>query len=879
MKLSRNDMTGLLGDGALEFTGSAAEFPFSDQQDEDAHRYYSSTFIGTGKRGRCYTTDTDLAAGQNEALREISLCFMGRDENMEPKGSLEYPNMLYAFGRSPGTTSLTWYVGMRGQLRTPVDFSRGSEARKRKMKLISILERLNELTPQGLREHPDDQHHFLYTRLIEDPAGASGRPHVDKHVQIIDLMKVLMNKEWTDFSIPKNQVVAKFFDSPDDKVKQRFFHQLLLAVELHLRIHDDSHIEDAKRTLLKQLPPKVLWDLALAQRWLENMTIHQDALSDEDSEFTFHLSQKKRQKVALRHFARLLKWPNMEELGYILKADDDLDNDSNANSSAAGGASGPIEEKSADTMSWFTGVILPGPTLPFLLMNSLIDCDDDTQGKLQYLTHVRPNCGFQYRANTYWSYKCVLGKVLGAARGVRQVAGWIGPCHFSPDLARTQCALIKTRTSRERESEISVEDVEDMEERSDCIGIERQNFVVGDYHVPVFPVDGAANYTSSDDGAIRMQKIAFKEALPDASSLSSDQLSGTPKKSVPKGAKLYDAAVVFAFAGGANVPVRLRHDVDFIQAPACENGPHALWKGYKTRWVRVVADGLRDLHGLEDLESLGPNSNPENGHDDIAGLQSSRALALALSTPTKAPSTLHKRSGSGNSAANQLGDYYQYDIYERDWDRISDATGSGSEHLRYYLHERASMGAKRGKNGSEHSSHGENKRQGRQLVIRGNPGKTSGSLVSAGVSAGSVASARGIPSNNTPYHYERDEHHLSEGEEDSEDEDEAEDEEASNSSSSESEVDVTPVLLIDSTGVSDNEVFARAWCAHWGTDAVVANVSRGALDAAVQQQHGEVQGTCIACAVRLAVAAKVGVVILTEGGLEEERDRGVWEGE
>jgi hypothetical protein len=71
---------------------------------------------------------------------------------MEPRGSLEYPNMLYAFGRSPGTTSLTWYMGMRGQPRTPVDFKRGSEAKKRKLKLITILERLNELTQEGLRE-------------------------------------------------------------------------------------------------------------------------------------------------------------------------------------------------------------------------------------------------------------------------------------------------------------------------------------------------------------------------------------------------------------------------------------------------------------------------------------------------------------------------------------------------------------------------------------------------------------------------------------------------------------------------------------------------------------------------------------------------------
>src|ERR1700744_3537564 len=107
----------------------------------------------------------------------------------------------------------------------------------------------------------------MYNQLIEDP-DRDTLPKLDKHLQIIDLMKVLMNKEWTDFSLPKNQVVAKFFDSPDDKVKTKFFHQLLLAEELYLRIQSPDHLEDAKRKLLKKLPPKVLWDLALAQRWL-----------------------------------------------------------------------------------------------------------------------------------------------------------------------------------------------------------------------------------------------------------------------------------------------------------------------------------------------------------------------------------------------------------------------------------------------------------------------------------------------------------------------------------------------------------------------------------------------------------------------------------
>jgi hypothetical protein len=67
---------------------------------------------------------------------------------------------------------------------------------------------------------------------------------------------------------------------------------------------------------------------------------------------------------------------------------------------------------------------------------------------------------------------------------------------------------------------------------------------------------------------------------------------------------------------------------------------------------------------------------------------------------------------------------------------------------------------------------------------------------------------------------------------------------------------VKKVLAIEALGVSDNEVFARAWCAHHGFSAVVANIKE----------------TCMACAIREAYAACVSVVILTEGGKERESD-------
>jgi|TARA_R110002003_G_scaffold1048_5_gene22195 hypothetical protein len=67
------------------------------------------------------------------------------------------------------------------------------------------------------------------------------------------------------------------------------------------------------------------------------------------------------------------------------------------------------------------------------------------------------------------------------------------------------------------------------------------------------------------------------------------------------------------------------------------------------------------------------------------------------------------------------------------------------------------------------------------------------------------------------------------------------------------------VLAIEALGVSDNEVFARAWCANHGHSAIVANIKE----------------TCMACAIREAYAACVSVVILTEGGSVKENDADV----
>lgn len=752
--VSREEAIDLLAHGALEFQGKAVRLPFTQNK---AHRLYADIFLGIGSD----RIADDKASNHEYAINDSSMTFGTPQEGWEPDKSLEYPNMLYVQGRSPGTTTLNWFVGQRGDLRTPLDFKDG-RIRKRKMKLMNILERLAVLEEEGLSESLEDQYHSLYDMLLQDP-DQNYNPHFDTSVQIIDLMNVLMNREWIDFSIPKNQVVAKFFDSPEDKVKTKFFHQLLLAAELHLRIQSPTHKQSAKRSLLEKMPPKVLWDLALAERWLEHMMTEQIKLNDEEYQFNFKLQSKRRQIKALKDFARQMKWPNLEEVEYALAESDARDSD--------------IEDRSADTMAWFSAVILPGPTLPFLIMNSLIDCDDDTEGKLSYLTHVKPNCGFQYRANTYWSYKCIMGKVLGASRSVKQVGGWIGPCHYAPTLDRTQCVLVRTKQSpAEKIARLNRIDVDDMHLRSDPLGDmsnsnvdEDDDVCLADFEIPTPPNP----FAPDADVVIRIQKLRLKP-------IEEDFARSQSRNS--RGAAIYDATVVFAIHG-ATVPMKLRYDVEFVYAPACANGPHALWKGYKTRTVRVE-DGLPVLKGWGKAARRGSKS---------------------LASKDQSMMVVRRAVGDLEVTDDSLDDRSDKDSYK------NGSTKGGRE--RSLWHRIALPTAP-------------------EPPVRGTPTNSSFTYVDR------MDGYRQSSSKNLLFS-----------------------DEVSpflNISAAEQK-DTT--LLIDATGVSDNEVFARAWCANWGANAIIVNL-------------GE---TCIACAVREARAAAIEVVIMTEGGSDAEEDQGVWD--
>lgn len=286
----------------------------------------------------------------------------------------------------------------------------------------------------------------------------------------------------------------------------------------------------------------------------------------------FNLNHKKEQVKALRKFARAMKWPNLSRVDEVLK-DRDVD-------------AVPLEDRSSDAMSYFTGLILPGATLPWLIMNSLIDCDTDAGGNaLAALTHIHPHSGFQYRSQTYWSSTSIVGKVL--APTAREMGGWIGPSRPAPDLKRIQIARIRQRKPKLR---LTPSDIESMTERSDPLGPPSSTYPISEYQLLLQDHD-----PYSLTNTIRIEKLALKPI--------SSMSEGDKDKDKPL---TYDAAVQFAI-DGKSWPLRLSYDVSFVAAHPCSSGPHPLFFDYVYQAVKI--DGLLTIRDWGNVNANASSSS------------------------------------------------------------------------------------------------------------------------------------------------------------------------------------------------------------------------------------------------------------------------------
>ncbi|KJZ75595.1 hypothetical protein HIM_05058 [Hirsutella minnesotensis 3608] len=598
---------------------------------EHCYALYTTT---SGSQG----AGTDAADPHAGMTQLMTMRTAGRGKATCPWETFEQPSCAFTYGSRPGTITLNHWAATASVRGPPPALRDPGVAPPRQMDLARVLDRMRELQRGGLEDdEPALLYRILYRRLLRDPDRLIS-PHRTLDRQMTDLILVLSRPGWIDFTKPENQVAARFLfdpshgggegsevgghggddldnkqDAPEDdggeEVYRLFMHQLLLSIELDLRIHSPQHGDWAKETLLQQMPPTILWNLALARRWRDNVRVDRHGTMPQQTQLRFKL--RRRQVKMIRRFAQTLKWPNLGATLDSLKRKDD---------------EGRLGAISSDALAFFSGLVLPGPTFPFLIMNTLIDLDPDpATDELALLSHTRPNCGFQYRnSHTYWSASCVVGRVL--APTCRSVAGWVGPARPTADLDRSQIVRIRSRRPPQSWRQpgggamMSAEDVESMTERSDPLGPAADAYPVGDYELPVPQTESGFAVDS-----VRIERLGFKPVT-STTTTSTNTTTATDNTtettdttrttntaangSTAHGpAPLYDASIQFAI-NGLSWPLRLMYDVHFVSAWPCAEGPHPLFFDYLFDSVRI--DELVRVH------DWGSRHNRRGAHNGAA---------------------------------------------------------------------------------------------------------------------------------------------------------------------------------------------------------------------------------------------------------------------
>ncbi|KAL2258629.1 hypothetical protein VTK26DRAFT_8004 [Humicola hyalothermophila] len=585
----------LISRGVPAFKGHKRPVPHRDD-------YYALYATAAGNHG----DETDAVNLHDHMTQLMTLRLVESGPAHYPWETLEHPSYAFCFGKHSGTITLNHWVSLGSVLPPPIKLHDPGVA-PREVDLETIFERLQDLE-RGLED--DDEalmYKNLYRRLLKDPDKYLS-PHKTLDKQITDLIMVLSRPGWFDFTVPKNQVVTKFiFDTSlaNAETFHKFFHQLLLSLELDLRIQSRHHMTEAKKKLLTQMPPTLQWNLALARRWRDYIRIEAFGSTAEQLQLRYRI--KRRQVRMLKRFAQAMKWPNLAETLAALKRRE---------------ADSTLDLVSSHAMAFFSGLVLPGPTFPFLIMNSLIDIDPDkATDDLTLLTHAHPSCGFQYRNSyTYWTASCIVGKVL--APTCRSLAGWIGPARPTNDLARNQIARIRSRRPPNR---VTPEDMPTMSERSDPLGPPAQVYPVKEYALVAPDRDDDAYLAD----LVRIELLTLRPC-PDRSTSSNpttvtlpttaptDPATTTTTTTTTVAPRYYDASIQFAI-DGVSWPLRLTFDVSFVCAWPCSDGPHPLFFDYV--YTPVKADQLvkvRDWNGM-DPSGVGTGNGNINGRGNRGG--------------------------------------------------------------------------------------------------------------------------------------------------------------------------------------------------------------------------------------------------------------------
>lgn len=246
-----------------------------------------------------YATCDGVPGGDNRAnfykpaFSAMTLQTCGPGIANRPWETLEQPSLAFCYGEIPGTITLNHWTSLSSRFKPTVAL-RDPGVKPREVDLVTIIDRLISLETDFEEDDEDLMYKNLYKVLLKDPDRFLG-PHKAMEKQIADLIIILSGPQWINFSDPRNHVVAKFFAGAsyaEEARYKKFFHQLLLSIELDVRINSKYHAETPKQKLLSQLPPCIAWDLALSRKWRECISIKRSKIHNSPQQSKPFLTDK-----------------------------------------------------------------------------------------------------------------------------------------------------------------------------------------------------------------------------------------------------------------------------------------------------------------------------------------------------------------------------------------------------------------------------------------------------------------------------------------------------------------------------------------------------------------------------------------------------------
>ena len=379
----------------------------------------------------------------------------------------------------------------------------------------SLIDRLIEVSttyhddPLKHRRPTVELYTELFTQILFPPSRVTDADDpYSLQVQIEVLVQVLGSpKVWVDFSLVEwrirlGQILwgPHLEPDPEDEIainnevthetgtqKYWLLLQILLSCELLMRLDAVSSniehgLDEARPAEIhrfdKNATTSVRWSLILARDWLENIRLDRSQSSmvsekkpaagwlatltgggaaatltnDAIHNAQFHGRYQTRQLCGLLHFARTLKWPNIENLAAKVSSNGITISDSTQTTPAVGTPLSVSTQRSSSyfasqrpgfrrgismkqrvsalihpagwlSNSYISGLVLPGEGLSHFLISTLLENDDAAVSRLGEEANLYG--GFIYHGKSFFSSACIVGRVLAAGKGASECMGWV----------------------------------------------------------------------------------------------------------------------------------------------------------------------------------------------------------------------------------------------------------------------------------------------------------------------------------------------------------------------------------------------------------------------------------------------------------------------